>query len=307
MTETPNESGDDLIHVLVKERKDGRKDLRVELPDRQESRSTESDKSPKAIESRFRDLSESWTSAAIGFFEVAPILTQVGYYVAGVELVDEAVAYVSRQAVTVEQVDVDGEQHQRYSLRRQELAILGKKLGKTSQLFRTAEIMKRSTLSALVSEYEALVSELLLIASDVQPSAFKSVDDKISYDDLDDFTSIEELKRAYLVSRIEDLLIANSHKQTLDVIGRKFSVNLLSNSAMISEFVEVCQRRHLLMHAGGIVNKRYLRICQEAGCDLASLPKFGEKVSITRNSVLKIERSHIPVYLKRLMTFSRAI
>lgn len=273
---------DRVFHVLVRERKDGSKDIRVDLPQVGNISNDGSQTSIRSVEKRFQKLSQSWTSAAIGFFEAAPILTQIGYYVAGAELADKAVDYVQKMALSEEDVDVDGEQLRRYTLKNDELAILGKKLGKTSQVFRTAEIMKRSTLSALVSEYESLVAELLLIASELQPGAFKSADDKISFDDLEDYASIEELKRAYLVSRIEDILIANSHKQVLDLIGKKFSVNLVSNEAMIAEFLEICQRRHLLIHAGGIVNKRYLRICKEAGCKLDDLPKLGEKVAITR-------------------------
>ena len=159
---------------------------------------------------------------------------------------------------------------------------VAKSLGKTSQLLKTAAVMRRSALTALVSEYEAFMADLLALAISIRPEVFIDDEARISLKDIADYSSLEELKEAHIKQRLEDFLHKSSHKQVLQWIGEKFGVNLLSDTKLVAEFVEVCQRRHLISHAGSKVNKRYIRICKESGCRDDQILSLGESVAIDR-------------------------
>ena len=229
---------------------------------------------------RLSKLSTNWTSTCIAFFEVVPKLTALNFEYASNDLIERMATYAKSVSSKVKEFD-DGETKvTEYFISVEEFPIVATKFGRSTHILQAAEVMGRSSLGALVSEYEAFIARLLEIFSTVIPTAFVTDEDQISIGDLAEFTSIDEAKKALLRKKIEDILHTKSHVEVLTWIGEKFKVNLLSDTELLADFSEICQRRHLLTHAGGVVNRRYLTKCKQAGCDLSKLPGLDEKVSI---------------------------
>ncbi|WP_299190877.1 hypothetical protein [uncultured Litoreibacter sp.] len=243
-------------------------------------------KRPKLpIEARLNRLSSHWVTTSIAFFQVVPKLADQNFKFAGDELANRMRAYAEEVSSSVTEISDDETAISEFVIPIDELPIVANKIGKSTQVIQAADAMNRSTLGALVSEYEAFLASLLRLVSELRPEAFITDADTISVGDLERFESLEDVKSELVVSKIDDLLHSKSHIQVLDWISEKFKVNLTSNSKLISDFTEICQRRHLLTHAGGIVNKRYLRICTESGCDPEELPNLGDKVKIDRKYI----------------------
>lgn len=80
--------------------------------------------------------------------------------------------------------------------------------------------------------------------------------------------------------------LRESHSDTvgwiISTLGLSNDVSKHKEDAIFKEFVEVCQRRHVLTHNGGIINQVYLDKCREVGLDLGKLPKLGERAEISR-------------------------
>jgi hypothetical protein len=225
-------------------------------------------------------LSRQWTETAIAFFEAMPKLTAESFRFASNELFHKVSNYLRESSLKQEVFD-DGETTiSEYKMSIDELPIVATKMGKSTHAIQAANVLGRSSLGALVSEYESLMARLLNIISKIQPGAFVTSDDQISVGELTRYESIEAAKNALISRKIEDLLHSKSHVEVLNWIAEKFGVNLTSDIKLLAGFTEICQRRHLLTHAGGMVNERYLSICSRAGCNMDPLPKLGERVPV---------------------------
>jgi hypothetical protein len=237
-------------------------------------------KSPLRPSLQLARLSATWVNTAIAFFEIVPKLQQENFRMASIDQAEKIERFAEEVNLGKVEYQDDVTSIVEYKIHFDELPIIASKFGKTSQALQAADVMARSALGALVAEYESFIARLLGIVSQLQPNAFLNNEDTISVGDLTRYASIEEAKNAMLAKKIDDLLHRESHVKVIGWIGEKFKVNLTSDQKLVSEFIEICQRRHLLTHAGGFVNQRYLDICSQSGCKMTELPKLGERVAI---------------------------
>lgn len=236
---------------------------------------------------KFRKLSDHWVQTSIAFFQVIPKLTDQNFRFAEAELSKELYEYAEKNAISKTLIEDDDTTVEKFTLSIEELPIISKTIGRSTQVIQAASTMSRSTLGALMSEYEAFLASVLRLAGESFPNAFISDTDVISVGELAEFDSIEQARTDLVAQKIDDLLHSSSHVKVLAAISEKFNVTLTKGNPLISEFTEICQRRHLLTHAGGVVNKRYLKICSEAGCDMNALPKLGERVYVNSKYIRK--------------------
>lgn len=235
------------------------------------------------LSKEFARLASDWTALAISFFEVVPAMSFYNYMVAEVGNSETITKYAKSRSLSSDTFEGDeGVTHNTYTLPIRELSVLAKKLGKAVPSRKAARTLGRATLAALVAEYEAFMTQLLGLVSAKRPSAFVSEDDQISLRELGEYDSIEKARQAIMEAKIEDLLHEKSHFELLKWIESKFNVNLTQNEKLISEFVEVCQRRHVIMHGGGVASRRYVKNCRQASFDEAKLAKTGDRLSVGR-------------------------
>ncbi|WP_170417913.1 hypothetical protein [Ruegeria atlantica] len=277
---------DEFFRVILVRKGEERTSFRIDFDDHHSEEITEieSDQSDliDEVSLQFARLSDEWTNTAIGFFEVVPMISEIGTFVADHQMDNDFLKFVQELAVD-KTVSEEGEETKEvYSIHLREAARVTKKMAEGTSILDTALVIKRSALTALLAEYEALMLELISLVAKVRPEAFLGGELTIKSSDFGDFDTLEELKEEFVSKKVEDFLHGESHQEILKKIGDKFNVNLLSNEKLISEFVEVCQRRHLISHAGSRANKRYVRICRDAGCDEDKMLDLNEPVSITR-------------------------
>lgn len=234
---------------------------------------------------RLGRISSNWAATSISFFEFVPIIGEIGHMIADRGMEAETIKFLVENARAENSQEEEGAEKTTYTLSNEHLPFFTKSLSRSAHLLKTAHTLSRSALSALISEYEAFLGEMLVVISEVQPSAFIDENSSISLNELTDYESIDEIKKSIIAQKVEDLLHQKSHREVLDWIGQKFGVNLTSDSEILADFVEICQRRHLVMHGGAKVNKRYLRICMDAGKKEDELPGLGETVTISRRYI----------------------
>ncbi len=230
----------------------------------------------------FHELSSSWVLSSIGFFEVVPLFTRQNLRLASQEMAETAEEFAREVALSVKKYDDNETKVTDYILSLDDLPLVGNKLGRSSQAYLAVLSMSQAALGALLSEYEHFISHLLHCCSKVSSKPFLNSSDTITAERLDHCDSIEDLRTELVAQKIETLLHHKSHMEVLGWISEQFKIDVHSDKELISDFTEVCQRRHLLAHCGGVVNKRYLDICEKAGCEMESLPKLGEIVRVDR-------------------------
>jgi len=130
----------------------------------------------------------------------------------------------------------------------------------------------------LISTYDAFLADLLRVVAKRQPGTFLTPDKTLKFSELTNFSSIDEA-RSYLIDKEIESLIRQSHHEQFDWMQKRFDVKLCENLPVWPKFVELCERRNLLTHTGGIVSKQYLEVCKEHKCNIEKVA-LGEKLTV---------------------------
>lgn len=143
-----------------------------------------------------------------------------------------------------------------------------------------SELLRRSVLMCLVSNFEVLVADLAHLYYRLVPDATTGEDKLLSVNELRRFDSIDDALQSIIADRVDELLrggIGEWHK----FFVTRMKIDFNSLVPYHAEWNEFFQRRHIMVHAGGRITKRYL-----ANVDWDSLPegfvkpKVGEQLHI---------------------------
>jgi hypothetical protein len=141
-----------------------------------------------------------------------------------------------------------------------------------------ASILRRSALITLASHLEYLVAELIHAFYLQYPQALPSDERVLSLSELRAIGSIEDAEN-HLIDREVDALLRDSIEKQLEYFSSKrIRVNLDEIEKYKNNIIEIFQRRNLIVHNDGVVNKIYLsRISKELQ---ESEVKEGERLSV---------------------------
>lgn len=121
-------------------------------------------------------------------------------------------------------------------------------------------LLRQGALTTLLSFFEVLIAELVQLYYSMYPKAL-SEDQALTLSTLRELgiTSVEDVEK-YLASAIADKLLYNkSLKDQLAYFSKQpLGVNIRSLEPELKSLVEIAQRRHLLVHNKGVVNRQYL-------------------------------------------------
>ncbi|WP_157770273.1 hypothetical protein [Methylomonas koyamae] len=143
---------------------------------------------------------------------------------------------------------------------------------------RVPDIIEKSLFLNLFSDFDSFIGELVSCIFFKKPELFNSLGRQISVADILSFNDFDELKEKVLSDEIECLRRKSYVDQFTD-IGKTFRVELKKFDRW-SQFVELTQRRNLLMHCNGIVSEQYMTICKQEGYKFDSEIVVGSKLKI---------------------------
>lgn len=130
----------------------------------------------------------------------------------------------------------------------------------------------------LVSAYDAFLAQLLTEVFSRHEGMVLTEDRTLTYGELTQFTSIDDAKSSLIAKSVESI-IRESHDEQFRIMERKFGIPLTKNLTVWSEFVELCERRNLLTHTGGLVSSQYIAKCRANNVDLSNV-RQGQKLEI---------------------------
>ena len=96
------------------------------------------------------------------------------------------------------------------------------------------------------------------------------IEKTLTLKDIADCKSIEEAFECIIDKEIETLKRESYIKQ-FNLLEQKFDIKTLKKFDNWSRFVEISQRRNIIMHADGIVSNQYLSSCKEECYDLNNI------------------------------------
>ena len=118
-------------------------------------------------------------------------------------------------------------------------------------------LLRRGALTTLTSFFEVLLSELIQLFYSMNPRALPADTGKLSLAELRELGSIEDAEE-YLVSREIDAILYEGVDEQLAYFNRRLNVDLNPLSVERPLLIEIFQRRNLLIHNNGVVNRQYL-------------------------------------------------
>lgn len=148
------------------------------------------------------------------------------------------------------------------------------------------DLIHRSYLISLISQYDAFLGCLLREVYHERPERLKDSEKQFSFKDLAEFGSIEEA-RDRLIEREVDDVIRKSHEDQLDWISRELRLEAKQFVAEVPLFVEVAQRRHLFVHTDGVVSRQYLNKCKTAGVTIDDGIESGKQLEVSKDYLEK--------------------
>jgi hypothetical protein len=158
-------------------------------------------------------------------------------------------------------------QFETYSLGIQYFGELNRRIEKSVTLTKGVISLPNMFLVGLVSAYDKFLSDLIRVIFLTKPEFLSSSERNLSFRDLMEIGSIEAARERIIEKEIETV-IRKSHSEQISWLESKLKMPLTKGLEIWSDFIEICERRNLFTHTGGIISEQYIKICNEHGCSV---------------------------------------
>lgn len=125
-----------------------------------------------------------------------------------------------------------------------------------------AELLYNGALMNLTSQIEHFFSDIMHAYYEEYPSALGSGNEVFSLEDLENFDSIGDAKKEYISNKVENVL-HGSFEDWVEHMKRNMNMSMSYLDGRRGELVELFERRNLIVHARGVVNRTYLQNVDE--------------------------------------------
>jgi hypothetical protein len=142
-----------------------------------------------------------------------------------------------------------------------------------------AEVLPRSQIIALVSEFDFFLAGLIRLFFLAHPEALNASEKTLTLAKLMEFGSIGAARDHIIDKEIESVL-RDSHTDQFKWLENKLNIQLRKDLPAWIPFIELTERRNLFVHANGVVSTQYLDVCKREGVDTKDL-KAGDTLTVT--------------------------
>lgn len=145
-------------------------------------------------------------------------------------------------------------------------------------------ILPESSLSLLVSQFDTLVSAFIRDILTSTPGILESSEKTLKYSELLKNKSIKSVK-SLLIEKEVDSIIRDNHNYHFQWIESKIGVNnIIDDHNLFLKFIEITERRNIVIHNNSIVNDYYLNNCKKLKLPIEL--KLNDKVKVTPQYIL---------------------
>ncbi len=167
------------------------------------------------------------------------------------------------------------------------------------------KIIPESLFVSLISQYDAYLNQLLRLIFQIQPELLNNSERNLTFSQLVDFKTLDEA-RDYIIEKEIDTVMRKSHSEQFDYLESKLKMKLRVNLPIFKTFVEITERRNLLVHCDGIVSNQYLKNCNDHQCKIDKT-KVGDKLRITPDYFTKSYKALYEIGVKLTHTVWRKL
>lgn len=168
-----------------------------------------------------------------------------------------------------------------------------------------SNVLIRSLFLNLFSIFDSFLGDLLREIYKKKPELIDKINQNFSVKDLREFASIDIIINQLINKDIEQI-IRESYIEQFTILGNKFNIKLTEFKNW-PIFVEISQRRNLIMHTNGRVTSQYLENCKNHECILLDDLKINDTLQISKEYLLNSARILQEVTFKLSITLWRKI
>lgn len=143
------------------------------------------------------------------------------------------------------------------------------------------QLIPRSFLVSLVSQFDALLGGLIRELFILKPEILNSSENTLTFSQMVEFGSINAA-REFIIDKEIETVLRKSHSDQFDWLENKFGLPLRKGLDSWSVFIEVTERRNLFVHANGIVSHQYMETCARHSCQLDPGTQLGARLRVDR-------------------------
>jgi len=140
------------------------------------------------------------------------------------------------------------------------------------------KVIPSSLFVSLISQYDAFLNRLLRHLFKLQPEMLNNSDRNLTFSQLVEMKDIEDA-REYIIGKEVETVLRKSHSEQFDYLESKLKIELRKNLPIWSTFIEITERRNLLVHCDGVVSSQYIKVCTSNG--IATSAKVGEELLVS--------------------------
>jgi hypothetical protein len=258
---------------------------------------TETPATPPPASSQFLSAIRSYVSIMETYRNMIPFTLEMSPLVSGVMASSEIGDFVKERGAEI--IELSTEAHSVFQVPTGYLSPLIQRHEAAIAAVKGAEHLPEIAVIGLVSVYDAYLGKLLKVIFSLHEEMVLTSDREIKYSDLLMFDSIEQARSSLIDKEVETVL-RNSHHDHFAWMENRFGIKLREGLTAWPDFIEVCERRNLFTHTGGIVSQQYLSVCKKhgyksdksVGDKLAADPEYF-KSSVKTISEIGIKLGHV--------------
>jgi hypothetical protein len=143
-------------------------------------------------------------------------------------------------------------------------------------------LLPRSFLVSLVSQYDAYLGSLIRVMFLKKPEILNSSEKNLTFSQLVGFSTIEDARK-HIVEKEIEAVIRESHIEQIRWLEKKLAIPLTKDLDIWPTFVEITERRNLFVHTDGIVSEQYLSVCDENSVEFPNELKIGDCLGVSND------------------------
>ncbi|MFJ6694289.1 hypothetical protein [Streptomyces sp. NPDC091294] len=118
-------------------------------------------------------------------------------------------------------------------------------------------VLRSSLLTSAVGDFEVLFATIVGMYFQLRPQALSSKEPQFSWEDIQKYDSLEELRSFHADRQVEQLMW-KGFDEWMEWLDKKLKIKFVDICADVDVVAEVFQRRHVIVHNGGKVSRQYL-------------------------------------------------
>lgn len=141
-----------------------------------------------------------------------------------------------------------------------------------------SKLIPESLFVSMLSQFDAYIGFIIRFVINMNPSLLNNSEKNISFSQIFEMGSIEEAKE-FMIQKELDIILRKSHKDHLEYLDKRIGTSFTKDIVKLDDFIEISERRNLVVHCDGIVSKQYIANCSKY--QSKNKLKLGEQVNIS--------------------------